>query len=38
MRGLAHLQFVGPIVVLLAVAAADRASGALSQSPSSALL
>jgi hypothetical protein len=38
MRRLAYLQLVGPIVVLVAVAAADSASWALSQSPSSALL
>jgi hypothetical protein len=38
MRRLANLQLAGPAALLLAVAAADSASWALSQSPSSALL
>ena len=38
MRRLANLQLAGPVALLLAVAAADSASWALSQSPSSALL
>src|SRR5258708_7665625 len=38
MRRLASLQLAGPLALLLAVAAADSASWALSQSPSSAFL
>ena len=38
MRRLANLQLAGPVSLLLAVAAADYASWALSRSPSSALL